>query len=1293
MAVQFVLGRSGTGKTSHCVRSIADALLEPSEQPLLFLVPEQATYQAERAILSDPRIEGYHRLHILSFDRLQFLLLGRNTARPAISRIGRQMIVHKVLRDNLGKLQIFGSSALLPGFAREMASTITELHQYAKSPEDIEGLLAYLEKKGGQSAVASEVGWAVPTVTTEGEEETMGAAHPASSGCRLSALKFADIALVFRRYSEALQDKFIDPDAQITSTCKAVAKADFIKGARLWVDGFASFTGGEMALLIEMLKAVDQAHMALCVDPGECAPGGGLGDATHQGNQDARAGLFEPTARTYREMLERLGEAKVKVVKPVTLRQTPRFRACPALAHVEQNIFRLGAGRSRAEGRIRLVAAPSLRLEIQSVARQILAFVKEKGYRYRDIAVVASDLSHYEQYVRAYFEDYGIPFFIDKRKPLSQHPVIELLCAALQAVTGGFAHSDVFAYLKTDLVPVKSSDVDMLENYCLAFGVDGRDWTGAMPAPGLANKGNGPEARSTAAAENTASAIVSGEGQSVGRAHPTSTSGRMASGRAGVPPWRFKDKEDEEFDENRVNRIRDEAVGPLLELRQALCPDGDLQKRLTSGEFTRVVFAFLDRLHVRRTVSRWIAEAHESGDLTAADEHRQFFDSFVDIFDALVEIFERQEMTAQDYFGLLASAFAQMTLAFIPPKLDQVLVGSIERSRHPNLKAIFLLGATQKQFPIPLASSGVLADEDRDAAEAADFQIAPSSTQSLTDRQYLAYIAFTRPSQFMCISYPCVDEKGSPIMRSHFIDELQSLFEDVTEEFVADDLVTLSEVQNTAELGELLCSRLGRDRAYAAPDVAAPPWRGRPALASRGHLGLVSRDEGVPPSNQGQDALATEKQGQDARATADDGLAGLLRAMQAESEYKPLAERVVSALSYENRAVLEPGVAKELFGHYLRASATRLAAFAACPYKHFVRYVLDLKPRREFKLQPLDLGLFYHGALDSLQKRLAKEKECFSRIEKDRLVQVLREQIVELTENDSFFSQFIGRSAHNAFVIASAGRVLEDCALGLCQMVRAGSFRPCLSEVDFGRPLNVAGRLGRFELPLSDGRVLSLDGKIDRLDVAEIGGRKVALIVDYKRSRSGAAFDWGGFYHGLDVQLAIYLLAVHHCGAGIADEVAGALCVPIETTPTSATLAELADAERSGRFPYKAGGVLNGAYWQHLDANAVKESAFYNFYVTAKDQQPYGNYGRTNVLNPAHFARLLEWARDNLVRLATDIVSGRIEARPYHRGSERGCTCCEYLGVCHFDWQINDYNFLRPAGKADLIERLEAQGQ
>ncbi len=100
------------------------------------------------------------------------------------------------------------------------------------------------------------------------------------------------------------------------------------------------------------------------------------------------------------------------------------------------------------------------------------------GPKYRDIAVIASDIERYQHYIKAYFDDYRIPFFIDKRKPLSQHPAVQLICSALQVVTGGFSGSDIFAYLKTDLVPIERCDVDLLENYSLAFGVRGGDWTG-----------------------------------------------------------------------------------------------------------------------------------------------------------------------------------------------------------------------------------------------------------------------------------------------------------------------------------------------------------------------------------------------------------------------------------------------------------------------------------------------------------------------------------------------------------------------------------------------------------------------------------------------------------------------------------------------------------------------------------------------------------------------------------------------------------------------------------------------
>ncbi|MFH0832292.1 MAG: helicase-exonuclease AddAB subunit AddB, partial [Candidatus Aenigmatarchaeota archaeon] len=147
MAVQFILGRSGTGKTSYCINAIAKELLSGGKTPLILLVPEQATYQAERAILSGKGIDGFNRLNVLSFDRLEFLLLGKNTARESVSRIGRQMIIHRILRENASKLQIFGSSAHLIGLSQKMAQTVEEIHRYAGTPDDIDDFLNELKKK------------------------------------------------------------------------------------------------------------------------------------------------------------------------------------------------------------------------------------------------------------------------------------------------------------------------------------------------------------------------------------------------------------------------------------------------------------------------------------------------------------------------------------------------------------------------------------------------------------------------------------------------------------------------------------------------------------------------------------------------------------------------------------------------------------------------------------------------------------------------------------------------------------------------------------------------------------------------------------------------------------------------------------------------------------------------------------------------------------------------------------------------------------------------------------------
>ena len=1131
MAVQFILGRSGTGKTSYCIESVEESLHSGGSEPLLLLVPEQATYQAERAILSDKRVSGYSRLRVVSFSRLEFLLCGRRRVRPEVGRLGRQMIIGRVVREKRDELGVFGSCSGRSGLGVELAEVVSELSKYGKSSEDVAELAEELSK---------------------------------DERYRLTAKKLSDIGLILKGYEEFIKGRYIDPEIELGEVKKQIGESELTVGARLWVDGFSGFTGSELAILAELMRTAKETQIALCLDGSEI-------DLSSGARRDGDGlSLFWPTEKTYCSLLEVVRSCRLELKEPVLLKKALRFSSSPALGHIEKGLFRRRHGKLRSEGKVRIASAANGRAEVKFIAREIVKLVREQGCRYRDIAVIASELVGYEHYIRAIFADYGIPYFIDKRRRLIQHPVVQLICSGLRAVTGGFGFSDVFAYLKSGLVRLASrDDIDLLENYCLAFGVKGGDW-------------------------------------------------------ASEEDWQFDDKEEGSFDEGRINKIRKRVIEPLIKLKRRIYGDEGVGKKIGAEEFVRAVFDFLEVLGVRETMGGWEE---------ALEEHRQFYEKCVDVLDELAEVFGGYEMSSEDYAGMLESAFSQLSLAFIPPTLDQVLVGSIERSRHPALKAVFLAGVTAKDFPVPVSLGRVLTESDREAFGSADFVLGPAASEGLLERRYLAYIAFTRPSEYLYLTYPLANADGGAVVRSQFVESVAELFENVSEERAVDeDAGTIEKVYSEGELCDFLCSRLGRD--------TSGQINGREELLEL--LAEVERD-------------------------ADLGRAG---------------RKIFEAIGYDNSAELEKGVVKKFFGGAIKTSTTKLGTFASCPYMYFAKYVLGLEKRKEFKLEPLDLGEFYHGVLDSFVKRVVDEGKDLGGMSGDELREMLHEELAKVVKENRFISKFRGHSFHNAFIIRTAEETLEDCVAAIGQMVGAGSFRPALSELWFGEK---GGKLGECKFVMPGGKELYLRGRIDRLDTAELGGGKKLVVFDYKRK--GGTFSFQEFYHGLDMQLAVYMLAVGKSDTG---EVVGAFYVPVEASAERGTLD--GTLKVSEKFLHRAKGIFNGGFAGELDRAAVsKWSDYYNFYVK-QDGDVYGNYGSSGALKPGDFGKVLGFVEWKIAELAEETASGKIEVRPYMLGTKTPCGQCDYRAVCRFDWQVNEYNQLESMGKEEALEKMGAGG-
>jgi len=1034
MAVQFILGRAGTGKTRLCIEAAAQALREDSRQPLILLVPEQATYQMEQAVLSLSGIEGYHRLRILSFQRLGYWLEPAG-GRWELSRVGRQMIVQRLMADCQPQLKLLNSTDEAAGSAAQMADVLAQLYRAQATPTQLAEMARLLAER-----------------------------DPAGR----TALKLGDLAVLLEAYQQFLgqNQDFYDAEHLFSRLCSRIAQADFLKNACLWVDGFAGFTAHEEAVLLELLKVCSQSHIALCLEP-----------SILEGEPSESWSIFAPTRRTYLRLRERIEQANLPPAQPIILDKPYRWRQTPALKTLERYFPEEFAPASfSCGGAIVLAAFPDVRSECLWTARRIRQLVRQENLRYRQIAVVVPEMASYQHLLTWAFGRLEIPYFLDQPRPLRTHPAAELLDSALRAVCFHFRLPDMMAFLKTGLLGLTDFQADLLDNYCRACGIEGADWLSEQP-------------------------------------------------------WKFADPQ-EGFPEGEIDSIRRQAAAPLLALRRNLrIEEGGL---LAPEEFVKALWEFLETLQVRQTLALW-AEDDPSDQRFG---HRQMWQKLVQVFDELCIVYQNRRHPAAVYQQLLQSALSTLTVKLIPPTLDQVLIGQIERSRHPEIQVVFLLGATQKQFPAPLESEGFFSRDDRAVLESLDADFAEPLDRQLLRRCYLSYIALTRAQRQVYLTRPLADEKGSPIQPWGGLEKLRQLFSDLQTLKPAAEPQSPEEIQTCAEWALYLCQTLGQDS-------------------------------------------TAESSG---RAAAGALLEGL---------DSPAARTVREALEYRNQAQLEESLVRQVYGGSLSTSISRLESLAACPYRHFASYLLRLKKRRLVHLEPLDLGLFYHAVLNELFKTVSRQGLDWAEVPPTQLEKMVREVSAGEIARSEFLQSFQRHSAHNRFLLQTACEQLVRLAAGLREMLAAGSFRPLQTEVNFG-----TNGLPPLLISPAGGAAVRLRGVIDRVDSAQTPEGTAAVVFDYKTSSRD--FQWDQWFYGLDIQMPVYLLALR--GQTLAGQTlvhpAGAFYIPIQS---SIKFKELSELDKPGQFPFKAKGFLDERFARLL-IDPAQKSGYYNFSFNKEGQ-------------------------------------------------------------------------------------------
>jgi len=753
MGLRLIAGRSGSGKTRLILDEIRSRLKEaPIGPPLVLLVPEQATFQAEHAMATTPGLNGFMRAQVLSFRRLAFRVM-QETGGSAIVPIhdyGKAMLLHKALEARKDNLRIFRGGTGETGLIAGLNDLLTEMKRYGVGAAEL----------------------ALHAESAAGRPEAKGGMLPD---------KLHDLSLVYGDMERALAGHWQDGEDMLDWLARGAPNSALLEGAEIWLDGFHGFTPGEYAVIRALLEKAARVHVALCVD----RPYGA-------GERPDELELFHPTAETSAQLGELARAAGVRE-EPATVLEpeaAPRYRSNPMLAFLERN----WDNRKRWEGDadvlradhpacgLSLHEAANRRAEAEAVARDMLRRVREEGARWRDMAVFVRKLDDYADLLASAFGDYGIPHYLDGKAGVSHHPFVEFVRSALECATGGWKAEALFRCAKTDLLgtperPVSRDEVDRLENYALAAGIDGWRWHSEPSWFPLFAGDLEDEDSSTEAAERA-----------------------MAE----------------------LKEVRDAMLKPLL----------GLERNLKAAESVRglceSLYSFLEETGAADRLESWTEEDARAGRPGRMAVHRPLWDGVLHLLDQMVELMGDQPPDVELFAGMVDSGLEELKLGAVPPSLDGVLVGSPERTRSDRVKILYLIGANDGTLPMRIPENGLLAEEERDRLAAAGLTLAPGARRRLLDERFLAYLILTTPSVHLWVSYPVANEEGQSLLPSEWVGKLRKRFPGIAVRSVAaepqDTQSAEEQLAFAAHPGRAMTHLLGRLRAWRQGEAMAAGW-------------------------------------------------------------------------------------------------------------------------------------------------------------------------------------------------------------------------------------------------------------------------------------------------------------------------------------------------------------------------------------------------------------------------------------------------------------------------------------
>ena len=693
MGLRIIYGKPGSGKSEYCFNEISK--LVNKEKKIYIITPEQFSFTAEKKLMDCLSSNAVMNAEVITLSRMAYRVISEvGGNKNNLSKCGKAMLVYSILNKYKQDLKFLGKSD------ENIDLSITAITEF---------------KKHG--------------VTIDNLKEEIN-----NTDATYLKTKLSDMSLVYEKFEEKIINNYIDETDLLDILANSLQETELVKDSIIYIDEFAGFTYQEYEVIKELIRQAKQVNITICVD-----------DFNLNTNPDKD--IFYSNKITLSKLLKLVEENQFKLEESVALEKQYRFKT-EELKHLSDNIYNIKSTKyEKNVENIELFLAKNEYSEVEEIAKKISKLVREENLRYRDISIITKNIENYSSLIRAIFNKYEIPVFIDEKRDLNQNVIVQYVLSVLEVLNRNFSLDSVFSYIKLGFLDIEDDEIFKLENYCTKWGIKQSKWK--------------------------------------------------------------KDFIYELDDDNkkqqieRLNELRKQIIEPLLDLQKKI------KKEKTAENITKEIYSFIQEQNIEEKIIKKIEKLEENNLIDLSSEYKTSYKTILDILDEIIVIFNKEKMTLDEYSKILKIGLKNSSLGKIPGTQDQVIFGDVDRSRSHKVNTVFIIGLNDGVFPSVNKDEGFFNDPDREKLKKDGIELAKGTIDRLYEDNFNIYKAFTTAENRIYLSYLSADSEGKSLRPSTLIGKTKKMFPKLEEKSdvitkkyeIVNKIITYEElIENIAKL-------------------------------------------------------------------------------------------------------------------------------------------------------------------------------------------------------------------------------------------------------------------------------------------------------------------------------------------------------------------------------------------------------------------------------------------------------------------------------------------------------------